>query len=313
MSKVLSVAVVLLGLSCNVFAGEVDVSGLRVVEPSAEVVEQLGLEGFYAKCVMVDGFAIISSGKVDDYALLEAGYLIKTMLKGRGDILRMLAANKVRFVVMGYDEVTTDVPEHSDLRPGKFWDKRARGLGATPRRPATSCGEENLLCYKGDPYGTENILVHEFAHTIHHMGLNYIDKGFDVKLKAAYEDAMGKGLWKGKYAGTNRAEYWAEAVQSYFDDNRQPDHDHNHVNTRKELFEYDPALAGLVEEVFGDHPWRYKKPALRDEAGTKHLKGYSGKNAPTFSWSAELVKWYRDYEAEKRKEKEERRKGSNRE
>jgi len=27
-------------------------------------------------------------------------------------------------------------------------------------------------------------------------------------------------------------EYWAEAVQSWFDTNREPDHDHNHVNTR---------------------------------------------------------------------------------
>ena len=127
---------------------------------------------------------------------------------------------------------------------------------------------------------------------------------FDEKLNTAYKDAMAKGLWKDKYAATNRAEYWAEAVQSFFDDNRLPDHDHNHVNTRKELSQYDPALANLVKEVFGDHKWRYKKPALRKKAQTKHLAGYEDKNAPQFKWPPELVEWYKNYEAEKRKQRE---------
>ena len=63
---------------------------------------------------------------------------------------------------------------------------------------------------------------------------------------------MAKGLWAKKYAATNRHEYWAEAVQSWFGTNREPDHDHNHVNTREELIEYDPAIAELCAEVFGD-------------------------------------------------------------
>ena len=114
---------------------------------------------------------------------------------------------------------------------------------------------------------------------------------------------MAKGLWKDKYAANNRAEYWAEAVQSYFDDNRLPDHDHNYVNTRKELFEYDPALAKIVQGVFGDHKWRYKKPHLREPAQRKHLEGYDDKNAPKFAWPAELLEWYRNYEAEKKKQR----------
>ena len=44
--------------------------------------------------------------------------------------------------------------------------------------PATSCGEENLLCMRGDPYATENILIHEFAHTIHQIGLAQVDATF---------------------------------------------------------------------------------------------------------------------------------------
>ena len=44
-------------------------------------------------------------------------------------------------------------------------------------------------------------------------------------------------------AAVNHHEYFAEGVQSWFDNNRVNDHDHNHVNTRALLLEYDPGLA----------------------------------------------------------------------
>ena len=55
---------------------------------------------------------------------------------------------------------------------------------------------------------------------------------------------MEEGLWKGKYAATNFHEYWAEGVQSWFDTNRENDHDHNHVNTREELKDVRPRWRG---------------------------------------------------------------------
>ena len=51
---------------------------------------------------------------------------------------------------MGADEVTTDIPEHTTL--GQWWDKRARGLGATRSRPVSTGAEENVLCYSDDLY-----------------------------------------------------------------------------------------------------------------------------------------------------------------
>ncbi len=244
--------------------------GLR--PPPEEVVAAFGLDPFYRKYVDAGGLPVVASEKVSDFALIEAAFLIGKMLQNRGDILKALVKNKTRFAVMAHGELTTMIPEHSDLEPAEFWDKRARGLGATTARPAVSCGEENLLGLRGDPYETENILIHEFAHTIHHMGLMTIDKEFDKKLEALYQKAVAKGLWKGKYAGKNRAEYWAEGVQSWFDTNRQSDHDHNHVNTREELEEYDPDLAALIAEVLGEIDWRYRKPADRKDPA--HLAGY---------------------------------------
>ena len=98
-------------------------------------------------------------------------------------------------------------------------------------------------------------MIHEFAHAIHLNGIYDIDTTFDKRLKQTYEKAMSKGLWEKKYASNNHYEYWAEGVQSWFNTNRPPDHDHNHVDNREELKSYDPDLANMVKEVFGDLPW----------------------------------------------------------
>ncbi len=270
----------------------------RLAPPPEEVIAAFGLDPFYKKYVNAGGLPVVASERVSDYALLEAAYLIGRMLQNRDDILQALAENKTRFVVMAFDELTTMIPEHGDLEPARFWDKRARGLGATPARPAVSCGEENLLGYRGDPYEKENILIHEFAHAIHHMGLVTVDEEFDGRLDGLYRKAMAKGLWKNKYAANNLAEYWAEGVQSWFDTNRPPDHDHNHVDRREELEEYDPDLAALIAEVLGEIEWRYTKPAARKEPA--HLTGYDPAAAPRFAWPPELVEWYKQYEAEQK-------------
>lgn len=210
--------------------------GVKQIDP--QVRKQFNLSPFYQKVLLVEGFPVVSSAKVRDEALLEARWVIRSMLKNRPDILRALAKNKVRLAVMAWNERTADVPEHADLLPHAYWNRRARGLGPTVHRPCVSCGEESILNFPGDPYDAESILVHEFAHAIHDMGLKTVDPTFDGRLQKVYEAAKAKGLWKGKYAMQNRHEYWAEATQSWFWNNRENDHDHNHVNTREELVAY---------------------------------------------------------------------------
>ena len=268
----------------------------KVTVPPPKVRKALQLDAFYQKHVDIGGLSVVSSKKVSDYALLEAAYLIGQMLGDRQDILKAMAKNKVRFVIMAHNEYTTQIPEHSDLQPRLYWNKRARGLGATTERPAVSCGEENLLLYPKDPYSKENILIHEFAHAIHQMGLSETDPTFDDRLAATYKAAVKQRLWKGKYAGRNHYEYWAEGVQSWFGTNRENDFDHNHVNTRAELEQYDARLAQLVKEVFGDGKWRYQRPVDRKPASV-HLKGYDARKAPTFAWSAPSKAWYKRFES----------------
>jgi len=248
-----------------------------------------GLDEFYAKYIAVAGFPILGSSRVSDAALREAAWIVRHMLQGRNDVLAELTGNGVHLVVMAYDEYTTDVPEHAHLKFADegpaFWDRRARGLGGNP----VSCAEENLLCHPGDPYSTENILIHEFAHIIHGQGVGSLDPTFDERLATTFEQARERGLWQGTYAATNRSEYWAEAVQSWFDNNRQDDSLHNHVDTRIELLEYDPQLAALCKEVFGDGDWRYLKPAQRAAADRAHLSVEDLSNLPPFEWREEAL------------------------
>jgi hypothetical protein len=57
----------------------------------------------------------------------------------------------------------------------------------------------------------------------------------------------------------------------------------------------------LIQSVFRTGDWRYRKPSRR--AGLAHLKGYDPATAPRFAWDPELVKWYREYEAQKAQKK----------
>ena len=255
-----------------------------------------GIPPFYTQSVSANGFPIVASANVNPYALKEAAFLVNQMLARRPDVREAMIKSGARMCIMAHNEYTTDLPEFVRLAEGKapghdgiaakdFWDARARGLGGSETDPFCSVAEENLLGFRGDPYEQECILIHEFAHNIHLRGLSNVDPTFDSRLKAAYDAAMQAGLWKGKYAATNHHEYFAEGVQSWFDNNRVHDHDHNHVNTRALLLEYDPGLAVLCREVFGDTALKYTKPATRL---TGHMAGYDPAAAPAFVWPARL-------------------------
>ena len=259
-------------------ASSAQAADVRPVTP--ELRRSMSLDPFYQKHTQVGALHIVSSNKASDFALLEAAYIIRNMLDGRDDILQALADRGRMVAVMAHNEYTTDLPDQRGMKPPVFWDSRARGINGR----TCSCAEENLLCYPGDPYPTENILIHEFAHAIQGVVAKVVDPDFDSKLGAAYQNAMERGLWKNTYAGSNTAEYWAECSQDWFDNNRHDDALHNHVHTRDMLKQYDPAAAKLCAIAYGDKPWRYLKPAARPPAGRAHLAGYEPAKAPRFHW-----------------------------
>lgn len=165
--------------------------------------------------------------------------------------------------MMTESEVTTHVPEHSDLTPKAYWDDRARGLGASLDRPAVSGAEENVLCYPQDRYKGESIVVHEFSHAVFDIAVALYEPQMRSMLDAAFASAQAAGRFANTDAITNASEYWAEGVQSWFDTNITsvpPNGIHNEIHTRAQLKVYDPDLAALIAQVFGDRPWRYACP-----------------------------------------------------
>ena len=218
--------------------------------------DSLGLDPFYQKYIDVNGLPLISSWRVPDSAFVAAHrtlYAMTSMLPKA--VLDSMVARGTRIAIMARYEGTTDIPEHHYLinDTALNWDLRARGLGGDLELPLTSCAEENILAYQIDKYHAEDILIHEFAHSIHLIGLMLAVPDFDARLKQCYENAIAKGILKGTYRETDKEEYFAEAVQDWFNVNAEmphPDGKHNWCNTREELQEFDPDLYNLLAEFF---------------------------------------------------------------
>ena len=194
--------------------------------------DSLHLNPFYKKYVDVNGIPLISSHRVPDSAFVAAHrtlYAMTSMLPKA--VLDSMVNRGTRVAIMARYEGTTDIPEHSDLANDTTlnWDLRARGLGGDLNLPLTSCAEENVLA------------------------LMLAVKDFDSRLKQCYENAKMRGILDATYRVTDKEEYFAEAVQDWFNVNAEMDHadgKHNWCNTREELEEYDPDLYNLLAEYF---------------------------------------------------------------
>ncbi len=254
--RIFLVAVICVGLLSGFSVPKDNPGGenYQVVKPPKE----LKLDPFYKKYVNVNGIHIISSHRVPDEAIFAACKTIDFMTKDLPPkILAQMVKHNTRVGIMARYEGTTDIPEHAHLEKDTTlnWDVRARGLGGTLRTPLTTCAEENLLCYQIDKYHAEDILIHEFAHTIHGVGIIPLDSTFNGLLQEKLDEAMASGKYGDTYAATNIWEYWAEGVQNWFNVNAEvaePDGKHNWVNTRDDMKKYDPELYKIVGSYFSE-------------------------------------------------------------
>ena len=220
------------------------------------VPDSLGFDKFYTKYVDVNGIPLISSWRVPDSAIVAAHrtlYAMTSMLKP--EIVQAMKKANARVAIMARYEGTTDLPEHHYLvnDTSLNWDLRARGLGGTIEEPLTSCAEENVLAYQIDKYHAEDILIHEFSHAIHCIGIIQVDTAFNTRLNALYKKAMKSGILDNTYRSSTKEEYFAEGVQDWFNVNAEvprTDGKHNWCNTREELQEFDPELYQLISEYF---------------------------------------------------------------
>ena len=202
------------------------------------------------------------------------------MIGHRSDILKALARFRLRFVLISHNEVASDIPElRPHLLPHFYYNVRQRG-GACGVYCKTYFTAEEQVFIGG------SVTIHELAHGIHGEALNQqIDPTFDDRLKTLYNAAMDKGLWQG--FAPDYGEYWAEAVTVWFNDPQL-----SPVKTREALKAYDPDLARLIAEVYGDHDWRYTP--IRDRLHLPHLQGFDPQSAPELQFPPGVEEAYEE-------------------
>ncbi len=247
---------------------------------------------FYKKYLDVKGLPVAAGADVADQALHRTYEIVSHMLAGRPDVLEAMIDRGMYLVIIGKDQVYTDLPENRNARNPDYLNERVRGTGGLP----TSFGEENLLSLPMDRYDDESIAVHEFCHTIDST-LRRIDPTWTNRKNVVYRRALDKGLFKDTYAGSNPAEYWAEIAQAYFNCNRINNWNHGPIGRREQLKMYDPEGYELVRTTFNlspDHDWRYTwlQPLPNVAAPPARLKIHP--YYTKFTWAREFTVLGRD-------------------
>jgi len=223
------------------------------MRPTA-VPTSLGIHAFYKKYLDADGIPVVASGNVSDEALMRARRVITQMLSKRPDIKAQMVKKGCKVMIIGEKEEVCELPEYAHICNSPeniaYLNKRARGFGGAPEDDfSASFGEENVLGLPSDRYKGESIMVHEFAHIFHMVGIVGTDPKFDEELEAMRQNAIAKGLWENTYCISNKEEYFAETLQSFFNCNRYvdtPNGVHNAINTREKLKLYDPDMYQLL-------------------------------------------------------------------
>ena len=166
------------------------------VKPSA-VPAGKGIPSFYKKYLEVDGLYIVSSDKVRDEALEKAYEIVSLMLAKRPDIKRHMVSKGCHVMIIGEHEEVCDLrnmrisaTHRRILLFGISVPEVLAGLRKMIFRLAV--GEENVLAFPGDKYVGENILIHEFAHLFHTIGIVGVEPDFDDRLEKCRQNAIAK-------------------------------------------------------------------------------------------------------------------------
>ncbi len=158
---------------------------------------EYGLDrAFFKKGTMVQDILIATSERVSDHAHLETAYLFDHLTSViKPPIAKRIRDGRVLCILVGHDELTSDIPQFKSDKTGKeldFYNWRSRGfLTRVDDRPVVLFSEEDVLEYEGG-MRDESILIHEFGHVIHRPGF---DERLDEELMETWEAAKKAGLW----------------------------------------------------------------------------------------------------------------------
>jgi len=202
------------------------------------------LDTFYCWAVDIGGVVVVASAAVDFTTVNTAAATVAEMLRFREDIRERLAKLGPKVIIVGPRELITDAAELRHMSNSSLYDDRDYGgLRGWSGGVIAALGAERVVGLAGAG-GTEDTLVHEFAHMLHALGLSPDEWTASHTL---YTRSMAKGRWQATYAARNYFEFFAELTQIYFGV-KGPAYQ---ANGPDELRQYDPEAADFVEHVYG--------------------------------------------------------------
>jgi dienelactone hydrolase len=239
---------------------------------------------FYKKYIDVVGMPVVAAEEVADEALQRTYSIVTHMLAGRPDIVREMVDSGMYLIIIGKDQVYTDMPEIASLQDDKSIDVLARGLDYRPDTKLLVVNEENVLADPADPNVGCNQVIRVFANALHEVAgrrpvdpnwdnrartvqqyelrVKRLDIRFDQELKELFARAMTAEKWRGTRAVHDHVAYWTAGVLAYLDAAGQdaaPKDAAHPVNTREAFARYDPELFAVVRETMayeGHVDWR---------------------------------------------------------
>lgn len=241
---------------------------IPALEADPHIAYPISYEPYYTKFTTCEcGVVIKSCDSVSEEAHQMAKTIVDFMLLKLPEVSAILKGAGAQLAIYPKHRDAYDVPEH---RAGcLFLHRPVEGFGGTMEIPTTSISETNVLHILEGPYTTryrhECILVHEFAHAVHLIGINYMkDTSLADEFRNLYAQAKAEGLWPNTYAISNYEEYFATLSTVWFNvmeegTNGTWDGVRGPVNTRAELKEYDPRAYAFFAKIYSHEylpePW----------------------------------------------------------
>lgn len=245
-----------------------ELCGVRQEKPSQTREYTVEYDPFYKVFTKSrDKIVVKSSEDVDIHVHSRAIEIIDLMLSKLPEVAEVLRRYKAEVAIYGIHETAYSIPEH---RGGYHcMPRHVEGFGGTVDGPVSSISEVNVMRFtqgeRATTYKNEMILVHEFAHALHLIGLDYLeDKTLSNLVKQLHHTAKAAGKWPNTYAISNHEEYFAtlsaiwfnvmeEGKEGTWDGTRGP------VNTRDELYSYDREAYELMKQLYPESelaaPW----------------------------------------------------------
>ena len=220
-----------------------------------------------------DGIVVKGSAEVQPLALEIVRDIVDLMLERLPEVAAHLRGIGAECIVFALGLDAYDVPEH---RMGYLLSQRAvPGLGGDHDNPYASVAEANVIRLRAGRYMSrylnELVFVHEFAHSIHQAGMDYLDdQTYARRVRSTYDNAVAHGLWPNTYGILDFSEYFATLSSIWFNAqaegiNGEWDGIRGPVNTRDELRDYDPEgfafMADIYPEKWLPAPWDVNRDA----------------------------------------------------